>query len=160
MLPLAQPSPEVMSGSNVRITTESGSGEGCGRQESSQRALSMRRERERPASRRALHALRYHRERLTEDHRRAKRLAEGLAGIQGFAIHPEDVDTNIVVVGLTKEGPEPRLWSAKLAEQGILVVPFGERGLRLVTHLDVSDADIDEALRALEVTSKELFKVG
>ena len=101
----------------------------------------------------ALHALRHHRERLAEDHRRARRLAEGLAAVRGLLCDPAQVDTNIVVASLQPEAGPPARWCESLAAEGVRVVPFGARALRLVTHLDISDADIERALAAFSRVS-------
>jgi len=102
----------------------------------------------------ALHALRHHRARLTEDHARARKLAEGLSALPGLQVNPADVDTNIVVVGVTRESPAR--WRDFVAERGVRVVPFGSDAFRLVTHLDVDDAGIACALAAFREASKEL----
>lgn len=96
----------------------------------------------------ALHGLRHHRARLLDDHDRARRLAEALAGFPGIALRPDSVETNIVVVPLKPEAAAPAAWCAALAEREILAVPFGERGIRLVVHLDVSDEDVDAVRQA------------
>jgi len=91
----------------------------------------------------ALHALDHHVERLAEDHAHAKRLAEGLQGLPGVTL--EVPQTNIVFVDLAPEkapGVVDRLRAA-----GVLCT--GLYKLRFVTHLDVSSADIDHAIRVL-----------
>ena len=84
-------------------------------------------------------------DRLPEDHARAKRLAHGLAGIDGISIDPEIVQTNILVFRV-----DERLDSTEVADRlkanGLLVSNYGEVGLRMVTHNDVDDAAIDRAL--------------
>ena len=92
----------------------------------------------------ALHALDHHVERLADDHANARRLADGLAEIEGIRIDPARVETNIVVFGV-RDAYEVcgRLW-----EQGVQVAPLGPERLRAVTHLDVDSAGIDRALAA------------
>lgn len=104
----------------------------------------------------ALHALRHHRGRLAEDHARARRLAEALAGLPGIRLDPASVDTNIVVAGLSARAERPPRWCAWLRERGILAVPFGSDGIRLVTHLDVDDEDIEATIAAFGRASGEL----
>jgi threonine aldolase len=91
-----------------------------------------------------LHALDHHVERLADDHANARRLADGLAEIEGIRIDPARVETNIVVFGV-RDAYEMcgRLW-----EQGVQVAPLGPERLRAVTHLDVDGAGIDRALAA------------
>jgi threonine aldolase len=91
----------------------------------------------------ALHALDHHVERLAEDHANARALAEGLAGLPGVTVPPPQ--TNIVFVDLAPEkapGAVERLQAA-----GVLCT--GLYRLRLVTHLNVSAADIAHAVAVL-----------
>ena len=94
----------------------------------------------------ATHALDHHVERLAQDHALARRLAEGLAGIEG--VQAEAPQTNILFVDLT--GPA-RAKSAglieALAREGVLAT--GLYRLRFVTHLDVDGAGIDRAIAAI-----------
>lgn len=94
-----------------------------------------------------LYALENNRAGLADDHRRAKRLAAGLAELKGAAIDPADVETNIVIFDVAQSGLSVPQAVAALAEKGVGVVPFGGSNLRAVTHLDVNDADIEEALK-------------
>jgi threonine aldolase len=92
----------------------------------------------------ALHALRYHRERLAEDHANARRLAEGLTDVRGVVIDAATVATNIVRFRLE------RLSSADFVQQcfaaGVYLLPSGGDGVRAVLHRDISAADVDVAL--------------
>lgn len=84
-------------------------------------------------------------ERLAEDHRRAKDLARGLAEVQGLFVDPDQVDTNIVVVGV--EGRAPEIVE-RLRQQGVLAHAVTDRTIRLVTHRHISDEDVAEAVAA------------
>ena len=87
-----------------------------------------------------LHALHNHVERLADDHRRAQLLAERLADVVPGSVDPKLVDTNLVVVDVALAGREPRALVAAAAERGVLLNDIGPRTVRLVTHLDVDDA--------------------
>jgi threonine aldolase len=104
----------------------------------------------------ALHALRHHRDRLGEDHARARRLAEALAGLQGFAVDPAATETNIVVAHLAPGAADPEAWVAGLRGRDVAVVRFGASALRMVVHLDVDDEGLDFAIRAVRETAAEL----
>jgi len=82
-----------------------------------------------------LHALEHHVERLADDHAHARLLAEACG------VDPATVDTNIVVV--------PRSDAADFVsaarEEGVLVAAVGPTAVRLVTHLDVSREDAEQA---------------
>lgn len=88
----------------------------------------------------ALWALDHHRTRLIEDHRRARQLAEKLAVVPGIDIDPVSVVTNIVRFRL-RHLPAAAFVDACFA-RGLHLLPAGRSGVRAVTHLDISDADI------------------
>lgn len=93
----------------------------------------------------AIYALEHHVGRLAEDHENAKRLAEGLRQFEVFV--PNEPETNIVVAEVRRGTVEG--WLRAFAEEGVLAVPFGPGRFRMVTHLDVTAADIEEALRRI-----------
>lgn len=84
-------------------------------------------------------------ERLVEDHARARRLAEAAATRWPGSVDPQVVDTNIVCI----EHSDPMGLLSHLALSGVLAVPSSSSMVRLVTHADVDDADIDRAVVAL-----------
>ncbi|GGA45548.1 low-specificity L-threonine aldolase [Pelagibacterium lentulum] len=89
----------------------------------------------------ALYAIEHNIDRLADDHARAKRLAEGLARYDGLAVTTPQ--TNIFFVNA--DAAIGSAFSDWLAANGILVSGrYGEQ--RWVTHLDISDADVDRAL--------------
>lgn len=96
-----------------------------------------------------LYALDHHLERIGEDHMRARRLAEGLAEA-GLPIDLEQVETNFVQLDLAPLGLPRREALQRLAEAGVgLSTTVCPTKLRAVTHLDVSDEDVDRALEAI-----------
>jgi threonine aldolase len=92
----------------------------------------------------ALYALEHNLGRIADDHANAKRLARGLEGHSG--VRPLAPESNIVMLDLVRERDTAEVVIPKLAEQGVLVVPFGPKRLRAVTHLDVTEGDIDQAI--------------
>jgi len=91
-----------------------------------------------------LYALDHHVERLADDHANARRLAEGLAAIDGVTIDPGDVDTNIVMFGV----PDAAAFCAALEADDVRMGAVGPRQIRAVTHLDVDADGIELALAA------------
>jgi len=87
--------------------------------------------------------------RLPEDHENAKRLAQGLAELPGIKIDPEKVVTNIVIFDVLETGIAADEICARLRERGVLASGFGS-SIRMVTHYDVSRADIDTTLQQLK----------
>ncbi len=92
-----------------------------------------------------LHALDHHVDRLADDHRRARRVAEVLAGSAPGSVDPSEVETNIVVV----EHADASALVAACREQGVLVSLLDRRHLRLVTHLDADDDAVERAASVL-----------
>jgi threonine aldolase len=95
-----------------------------------------------------VYALRNHVERMKEDHRRARTLAEGLAGLPGLDVDLDTVQTNIVVADVAGSGKSVDEVLLTLERERVLVVPFGRTSIRAVTHLDSDDRDVDTALAA------------
>ncbi|HVC37861.1 MAG TPA: low-specificity L-threonine aldolase, partial [Gammaproteobacteria bacterium] len=93
-----------------------------------------------------LYALEHHVQRLAEDHANAKTLAEGLAGIKQIKIDPSSVQTNMVFASIPPEQVDGL--TAHLKQTGILILP--NANLRLVTHLDVSAADVGRVITAFQ----------
>lgn len=96
----------------------------------------------------ALHALDAHRERLAIDHANARRLAEGLAAIDGVRIDASLVETNIVNAELARLAPVELCRRA--SEHGVRLAPVGPRHVRAVTHLDVDAAGIERAIAVVQ----------
>jgi len=86
--------------------------------------------------------------RLPEDHANARRLAEGVAELPGVVADPEAVRTNIVIFDVSATGVAADEICARLKERGVLASGFGA-SIRMVTHYDVSRADVERALAAL-----------
>ncbi len=94
----------------------------------------------------ASHAVDHHIDRLADDHALARRLADGLAGVNGVQV--ETPHTNIVFVDLTGAARDKSAGLLPhLAAQGIQAT--GLYRLRFVTHLDVDTAGVDRAVMAI-----------
>lgn len=93
-----------------------------------------------------IYALDQNVERLSEDHASARRLAEGLAAVPGVEVDVDGVQTNIVLIEIVRPEKSPAQVVEELRREGVLVVPFGRRTLRAVTHLDVTTEQIDRAV--------------
>jgi threonine aldolase len=94
-----------------------------------------------------LWALEHNLGRLGEDHANARRLAAGLAGHP--AVRPLAPESNILMLDLVRERDMADAVIPKLAERGVLVVAFGPKRLRAITHLDVSADDIERAIEII-----------
>jgi threonine aldolase len=96
----------------------------------------------------ALYALNHHRDRLTEDHANARRLAHGLQTIDGITVNLPAVETNLVYFHISEDLSAQNL-AQQLAAVGVGVLPTAAHTLRAVTNLLVSQADIDTALEKI-----------
>jgi len=94
-----------------------------------------------------LHALDHHVDRMAEDHKNAKTLAQGLAEIPGLAVEP--VETNMVFFDVGATGLTGVQFNEALKRYGVRVSVGSERRVRALTHLDISAAAIPKALDAI-----------
>jgi threonine aldolase len=94
-----------------------------------------------------LYALDHHVARLADDHARARRLAEALAPFG--VVDPATVRTNIVLLDFAKSTVDVPTFAARARAEGVLVSVLGPALGRLITHLDVTDDDIDRAAQVL-----------
>ncbi len=93
------------------------------------------------------YALDHHLDRLRDDHARARRLAEALEPFG--VVDPATVRTNIVLLDFAKSPVDLATFTARAREQGVRVSVLGPALGRLITHLDISDAEIDRAVEVL-----------
>jgi threonine aldolase len=93
----------------------------------------------------ALYALDNHVERLAEDHRNARVIAQAISETPGLRLIPPDVETNIIFVEIEPELGTAKAVAATLKQHGILVLVDGPQLIRMCTHLDLSPAQAEQA---------------
>jgi len=98
-----------------------------------------------------IYALENNVQRLADDHKNAKLLAEGLSNIDGIKLDMSAVETNMVFIEVTRNVKNDI--QTFLKERNILI--SGHKNIRLVTHLDIDEKDIKKVISAF----KEFFKV-
>ncbi|NOX89818.1 MAG: low-specificity L-threonine aldolase [Calditrichaeota bacterium] len=104
----------------------------------------------------ALYAIENNFERMAEDHRRARVLAEAINEMPGFVVNLLTVQTNIVIIDTSLTGhPAPEI-ADKLLELGVRVLAFAQTRIRMVTHLHITDKDIDRTIEAFKKTSHSI----
>lgn len=96
-----------------------------------------------------VHALEHHVERLADDHVNARLIGGRLFGCPGVQLDIDALETNIIVFHLREGAPDAAAVVATAAERDVLVMAFGPRTIRAVTHLDVSRADCERAAGVL-----------
>ena len=104
-----------------------------------------------------VYALTHHVERLAEDHENARRLARGLAQIEGIELDPPEIATNMVFFDCAGLGISNTEMNQRLLQHGVRIgAGYGPRGMmRAVTHLDVNEAGVDKALAAIRAVAAE-----
>jgi threonine aldolase len=95
-----------------------------------------------------IYALDNHIDRLKEDHKRAKDLADGIKSFS-FVEFIEPVVTNIVLIKLTASVERDSLIN-QLRENGVLVVPLGPQVIRMVTHLELDDKMVEKTIEVMQ----------
>ncbi|MDX2246898.1 MAG: GntG family PLP-dependent aldolase [Bacteroidia bacterium] len=95
-----------------------------------------------------IYALDHNITRLSDDHRRAKTLGAALSK-QPWVAELLPVETNIVVFRPDATQIPRDTVVSNLKAAGILVSSFGRDWVRMVTHLDVDDEDIKQAIAVL-----------
>ena len=85
-------------------------------------------------------------ERLAEDHDNARRLAEGLAEIDGLSVDPKSVKTNIVYINISHNDVSSNDLADLLTREGVLLLPIGAKQMRAVTNYHITEDDVEYAV--------------
>ena len=91
-------------------------------------------------------------DRLAEDHRRAKEIAVAIASVNPLLIDPSTVETNIVGLDLASLPITAAELAQRCRDAGLWISALGPKYARLVTHLDIDDAQCAEAIEILKKT--------
>jgi len=91
-------------------------------------------------------------DRLSEDHRRARRLAEALNEMPAFSIDLDTVQSNIVFIGTGKGKTKEVI--ASLSEQSVEILEIDDSTVRAVFHLHITDEDLEKAIEAFKRIEK------
>jgi threonine aldolase len=108
----------------------------------------------------ALHALEHNIERLADNHKNARILAEAVRNTPGLTLYPEIVDTNIVIFEVDPELGTAAAFSARLRDEGVWMNSIAPQRIRAVTHLDISREQIQHALQVLQETTAAVLTVS
>lgn len=91
-------------------------------------------------------------DRMKDDHDNARYLAEGLAGIEGFSINLDTVQTNIIYFKFELPKVSCKRFVEDVSEKGVYTVYLERDYGRMVTHKDLNRSDIDYALEVIKNT--------
>ncbi len=85
-------------------------------------------------------------DRLADDHRNARQLAEGLHCIDPTLVSPDKVQTNIVMVDVGRSAADAQQWTSVLSDHSVLTAPASKNALRFVTHRQIGASDIERTV--------------
>ena len=89
--------------------------------------------------------------RLSEDHARAKKLADGLRQVKGLVVDQKSPYTNMVYLNLSEEvQTNTQAVTQKIKEDGVFVDPENARRFRLVTHYMIDDPAVEKTVIAFQ----------
>jgi threonine aldolase len=91
---------------------------------------------------------------LKKDHFNAQVLAKGLARLNGIALDPELVKTNIIFFNLKHPTLNPDTFLEKLETQGIKILAIEPGVFRAVLHREISESQIERVIRVSEEITK------
>lgn len=103
----------------------------------------------------ALYALQHHRQRLALDHENAQRLGEAIGQCEPLSVIGDSIHTNIVAVNIDPAWGTAAEFVDLLQHHGILCFAIGPQSFRLVTHLDVSAEQIEQACQILRQVAQQ-----
>lgn len=95
-------------------------------------------------------------DRLEEDHRNAKRLAEAIAKVEGISVDLRRVQTNMVLLDTSGLKVDDKVILSKLKEKGVLVSTLSKGTLRMVTHMGIGKEQVEQAIGAVALTADEI----
>ena len=93
-----------------------------------------------------IYALENNIERLSVDHRRARIFAEAVSEMPNFSINVENVQSNIVFIGVGKGNTESTI--EQLSTYGVDILSTDDSTIRAVFHLHITDEDLEKAIEA------------
>jgi threonine aldolase len=97
-------------------------------------------------------------DRLAEDNRRAKRIAEGLHALDPRLTDPRLVETNIVMLEIGHSSADATAWIAALESHGLKAGAWSRKSLRFVTHRHIDDAAVEQAIAIVRSVSAALMR--
>jgi len=107
----------------------------------------------------ALYAVEHHIDRLAEDHRHARVIAQAIADTGCLRLDPPEVETNIIYFEVDPDFGTAKEVAQLLKPRGVLVQTPGPHTLRACTHLDVSAAQAEQAAETIRQTLRQVTPV-
>lgn len=108
----------------------------------------------------ALYALDHHIDRMAEDHRHARLLAQAITDTAGLHLDPPEVETNLIWFEVDPDLGTAQSVASALKGRGVLVQAAGPQILRACTHLDISAAQAERAAEMIRQAVPRLAPVS
>ena len=108
----------------------------------------------------AIYALEHNIQRLADDHRAARIIAQHIATTEGLDISLDAVHTNIVIFRVDSRLGSAAEFCANAKTNGVWMFPFSHEHVRAVTHLHISHADAESAGKIIAQTAGQLATVA
>jgi threonine aldolase len=99
-------------------------------------------------------------ERLEEDHKNARRLAEGISKVEGIRVDLARVQTNMVFLDISGLKTSDEVILSKLKQEGILASTLAKNRLRLVTHMGIEQEHVDKAIDVFVHIADDIWSHG
>ena len=97
---------------------------------------------------------------LEADHAKARMIADSISGMKGFFVDFKSVHTNILLIELDCSCVCKTLTPAAVVDMlkalDVWILPFGPNNMRLVTHRDITDAQVVEIIDAFQNISSKI----
>ena len=97
-------------------------------------------------------------DRLREDHKNARFIAERIYRFRGIKLDLENVQTNIVIFDLDLPGISDESFLEMLKQEGVLALAESKNRIRLVTHYGINRKDSEAAVASVESVIEKLIK--
>ncbi len=81
-------------------------------------------------------------------------MADAVRSCSGLRLQTEQIDTNIVIFHIDSKFGTAEQFAERLKEHGVLVYDIAGQSIRMVTHLDVSQEDVERAAGAIQKLAK------
>jgi threonine aldolase len=99
-------------------------------------------------------------ERLEEDHKNARRLAEGISKVEGIRVDLARVQTNMVFLDIRGLKTSDEVILSKLNKEGIRASTLAKNRLRLVTHMGIEQEHVDKAIDVFAHIADDIWSHG
>ena len=104
----------------------------------------------------ALFGMQHYRQRLAEDHANARILADAVDAVEGLHLRQDKVETNIIIFTVDPSISTPAEFAGSLEKRGVRCLAIGQYDVRMVTHLDVSAEQAEQAAEIMKATAADL----